>query len=311
MKFAFIFPGQGSQSLGMLKDVAENNPEVKEYFAQASEALGYDLWDLVQNDQEKLSQTEFTQPALLTASYALFKIMERKYPQVKPVFMAGHSLGEYSALTCAGVLNFKDAVKLVQLRGKSMQEAVPDGGAMYAIIGLSDEAIIEACTKAAKETNEVVSAVNFNSPGQVVIAGTKTAAARAGELCKEAGAKRALPLAVSAPSHCSLMQPAADALSATFGALTLNNASIDVLHNVDLSVSKSKEEVIKALSQQLTSPVLWTQTVQKLVEAGVTHFVEVGPGKVLTGLHGRITKDAKCTAIGSEQALEDFAEFIA
>ena len=209
-KFAMVFSGQGSQTVGMLAELAGDYPIVQETFKQASETLGYDLWQLVQEGPaEELNKTWQTQPALLTASVAVYRVWQQKYPELKPEVMAGHSLGEYSALVCAGVLDFQDAVKLVELRGKLMQQAVPEGtGAMYAIIGLDNEAIINACKQA--EQGEVVSAVNFNSPGQVVIAGAKAAVERAAALCKDAGAKRALPLAVSVPSHCALMKPAAD-----------------------------------------------------------------------------------------------------
>ncbi|RIY33112.1 [acyl-carrier-protein] S-malonyltransferase [Psittacicella hinzii] len=311
MKLAFIFPGQGSQSQGMLKDLAEKYPEVKQYFTQASEVLGYDLWDVVENNPEKLSQTEVTQPALLTSSYTIFKILEKEYPNLKPSFMAGHSLGEYSALTCAGVLDFKDAVKIVQLRGQYMQEAVPTGGAMYAVLGLEDQVIIDICNKVQAETNKVVSAVNFNSPGQVVIAGDEEATEKASLLLKEAGAKRAVKLAVSVPSHCSLMQPAADKLATELNKLNFNTQNLvaPVVHNTDLSVSSSKEEYIDSLIKQLVGPVLWTQTVEKLTDKeGVTHFLEIGPGKVLTGLHGRITKNSSCQAVNTLDTIEKLKE---
>lgn len=305
MKLAFVFPGQGSQSQGMLKDLAEKFHEVKEYYAQASEVLGYDLWDVVQNNPEKLNNTEVTQPALLTASYAIFQIMRKEYPNLKPAFMAGHSLGEYSALTCSGVLDFKDAVKLVQLRGKYMQEAVPAGGAMYAILGLEDQQVIDICNQVAEQLQQVVSAVNFNSPGQVVIAGTKEAATLAAEKLKGAGARRVVELAVSAPSHCALMQLAADQMQVELEQTTFNQANTPVVHNTDLSISTNKEEWILALLKQLVGPVLWTQTVLKLVEQeGVTHFIEVGPGKVLAGLQPRITKAASCTSVNTIESLE-------
>ncbi|RIY31413.1 [acyl-carrier-protein] S-malonyltransferase [Psittacicella melopsittaci] len=309
MKLAFIFPGQGSQSQGMLKDLAEKYPEVLDYFKQASDVLGYDLWDVVQNDPEKLSKTEVTQPALLTSSYAIFKVIEKEYPNLKPEYMAGHSLGEYSALTCAGVIDFKDAVKLVQLRGKYMQEAVPTGGAMYAILGLEDQVIIDTCAKVQAETGKVISAVNFNSPGQVVIAGDAQAAEQAANLLKEAGAKRAVQLAVSVPSHCSLMQPAADNMAKELEKITFHTAKVPVVHNTDLSVSTTKEEYIAALLKQLVGPVLWTQTVAKLADQdSVTNFLEVGPGKVLTGLSGRISKNASCQAVNTVASLEQLQE---
>ncbi|RIY33896.1 ACP S-malonyltransferase [Psittacicella gerlachiana] len=309
MKLAFIFPGQGSQSQGMLKDLAEKYPEVLTYFKQASEVLGYDLWDVVQNDADKLSKTEVTQPALLTSSYAIYQVICKEYPHLKPSYMAGHSLGEYSALTCAGVIDFKDAVKLVQLRGKYMQEAMPVGGAMYAILGLDDQVIIDTCKKVQEETGKVVAAVNFNSPGQVVIAGDEQAASQAASLLKEQGAKRAVQLAVSVPSHCSLMQPAADNMAEVLKTIEFKQDLTPVVHNTDLSISENKEEYVQALLKQLTGPVLWTQSVEKLVnEYGVTNFIEVGPGKVLTGLQGRITKSAPCQAVNTIESLENLKE---
>lgn len=298
-KFAMVFPGQGSQSVGMLADLAPQYPVVEHTFQQASEVLGYDLWDLVQNGTaEELGQTHRTQPALLTASVALYRIWQQKFPEQKPAVMAGHSLGEYSALVCAGVLDFQEAVKLVELRGQAMQDAVPAGaGAMFAIIGLENEAIINACQQAQQETGEIVSAVNFNSPGQVVIAGTKTAAERAAALCKEAGAKRALPLAVSVPSHCELMKPAADKLAEALVHVTLNASQVPVINNVDVQVETKAAAIRLALVRQLYSPVRWTEIVEKMVAEGVTTLYEIGPNKVLTGLAGRISKEITAKAV--------------
>lgn len=309
-KFAMVFPGQGSQAVGMLADLAPIYPVVEETFQQASQVLGYDLWDLVQNGTaEDLGQTHRTQPALLAASVALFRIWQQKFPEQKPSVMAGHSLGEYSALVCAGVLDFQDAIKLVELRGNAMQEAVPAGsGAMYAIIGLDNEGIIKACEQAASETGEVVSAVNFNSPGQVVIAGTKTAAERAGALCKEAGAKRALPLAVSVPSHCALMKPAADKLADALVSLTLNAPQIPVINNVDVQEETNPANIRLALVRQLYSPVRWTETVEKMAKEGITTLYEIGPGKVLTGLTSRIMKELNAKAV-NDVASFDAVEF--
>lgn len=309
-KFAMIFPGQGSQAVGMLADLAPQYPIVEETFKQASDVLGYDLWDLVQNGTaEDLGKTERTQPALLAASVALFRIWQQKFPAQKPSVMAGHSLGEYSALVCAGVLDFQEAIKLVELRGNAMQEAVPAGsGAMYAIIGLDNENIIKACEQAANETGEIVSAVNFNSPGQVVIAGTKTAAERAGALCKEAGAKRALPLAVSVPSHCALMKPAADKLAEALVSLTLNAPQIPVINNVDVQEETNPANIRLALVRQLYSPVRWTETVEKMAEEGITTLYEIGPGKVLTGLTSRIVKELNAKAV-NDVASFDAVEF--
>lgn len=305
-KFAMIFPGQGSQAVGMLADLAPHYPVVEETFQQASEVLGYDLWDLVQNGTaEDLGQTHRTQPALLTASVALYRIWQQKFPEHQPAVMAGHSLGEYSALVCAGVLDFQDAVKLVELRGLAMQEAVPAGtGAMFAIIGLDNEAIIKACATAQQETGEVVSAVNFNSPGQVVIAGTKKATERASELCKEAGAKRALPLAVSVPSHCELMKPAADKLAEALVHLTLNAPKVPVINNVDVQVETKVPAIRLALVRQLYSPVRWTETIEKMVEDGVTTLYEIGPNKVLTGLASRISKEVTAKAVNDMASFE-------
>ncbi|WP_420923746.1 ACP S-malonyltransferase [Actinobacillus pleuropneumoniae] len=304
--FAMVFPGQGSQAVGMLADLATAYPIVEETFKQASDVLGYDLWDLVQNGSaEDLGQTQRTQPALLASSVAIYRVWQQKYPELKPSVMAGHSLGEYSALVCAGVLNFQDAIKLVELRGNAMQQAVPAGtGAMYAIIGLDNEAIINACEQAQAEVGEIVSAVNFNSPGQVVIAGTKAAAEKAGELCKAAGAKRALPLAVSVPSHCALMKPAADKLAEALQNITLNVPVVPVINNVDVSVETDAEAICNALVHQLYSPVRWTETVEKMANEGVTTLYEIGPGKVLTGLTSRIVKELKAQAVNDLVSLE-------
>ncbi|WGE33929.1 ACP S-malonyltransferase [Actinobacillus genomosp. 1] len=304
--FAMVFPGQGSQAVGMLADLATAYPIVEETFKQASDVLGYDLWDLVQNGTaEDLGQTQRTQPALLASSVAIYRVWQQKYPELKPSVMAGHSLGEYSALVCAGVLNFQDAIKLVELRGNAMQQAVPAGtGAMYAIIGLDNQAIINACEQAQAEVGEIVSAVNFNSPGQVVIAGTKAAAEKAGELCKAAGAKRALPLAVSVPSHCALMKPAADKLAEALQNITLNAPVVPVINNVDVSVETDAEAIRNALVHQLYSPVRWTETVEKMANEGVTTLYEIGPGKVLTGLAGRIVKELNAKAVNDVASLE-------
>ena len=310
-KFAMVFPGQGSQTVGMLAELAGDYPIVKETFKQASEVLGYDLWQLVQEGPaEELNKTWQTQPALLTASVAVYRVWQQKYPELKPEVMAGHSLGEYSALVCAGVLDFQDAVKLVELRGKLMQQAVPEGtGAMYAIIGLDNDAIINACKQA--EQGEVVSAVNFNSPGQVVIAGAKAAVERAAALCKEAGAKRALPLAVSVPSHCALMKPAADQLSVSLESITLKEASVSVLNNVDVKNEIEADAIRNALVRQLYSPVRWTETVEKMAQNGVEVLVEVGPGKVLNGLTKRIVDSLQAVSVNDVKSLDSVEEVLA
>ena len=310
-KFAMVFPGQGSQTVGMLAELAGDYPIVQETFKQASKTLGYDLWQLVQEGPaEELNKTWQTQPALLTASVAVYRVWQQKYPELKPEVMAGHSLGEYSALVCAGVLDFQDAVKLVELRGKLMQQAVPEGtGAMYAIIGLDNEAIINACKQA--EQGEVVSAVNFNSPGQVVIAGAKAAVERAAALCKEAGAKRALPLAVSVPSHCALMKPAADQLSVSLESITLKAPTVSVLNNVDVKAETDADVIRNALVRQLYSPVRWTETVEKMSHSGVEVLVEIGPGKVLNGLTKRIVDSLQATSVNDVKSLDAVNELLA
>ena len=310
-KFAMVFPGQGSQTVGMLAELAGDYPIVQETFKQASEVLGYDLWQLVQEGPaEELNKTWQTQPALLTASVAVYRVWQQKYPALKPEVMAGHSLGEYSALVCAGVLDFQDAVKLVELRGKLMQQAVPEGtGAMYAIIGLDNDAIINACKQA--EQGEVVSAVNFNSPGQVVIAGAKAAVERAAALCKEAGAKRALPLAVSVPSHCTLMKPAADQLSVSLESITLKAPVVAVLNNVDVKAETDAVAIRNALVRQLYSPVRWTETVEKMAQNGVEVLVEVGPGKVLNGLTKRIVDSLQAVSVNDVKSLDSIEEVLA
>lgn len=294
---AFVFPGQGSQKIGMLGELAAEYPLVSETFAQASEVLGYDLWDRVQNgSQDEINMTECTQPLLLTASVACWRVWcERGGAQ--PSFMAGHSLGEWSALVCAGVVDFTDAVNLVRQRGKFMQEAVPAGqGAMAAIIGLEDDAIAEACNAAAE--GEVVCPVNFNSPGQVVIAGAAEAVNRAMELCKEAGAKRALPLPVSAPFHTSLMKPAADRLAELVEATEFKRPAVAVVHNVHAKTESDPARIKALMIEQIYSPVLWVDCVRTMAAAGVTHVIECGPGKVLAGLIKRI--DRSLTASGLE-----------
>lgn len=302
-RIACVFPGQGSQSVGMLSELATSQSSILETFSEASSVLGYDLWELVQNDPDKkLNETHITQPALLTASVAIYRVL--KAQGITPDYLAGHSLGEYSALVCAGVLDFADAVKLVEARGQFMQQAVPAGaGAMYAIIGLADDAIAEICTETAIATGDVVAPVNFNSPGQVVIAGEKGAAEQAALACKEAGAKRALPLAVSVPSHCELMRPAADQLEDMLASITLNTPEIQVVNNVDVAVENTSESIRNALVRQLYCPVQWTKTIEYLAAAGVDTIVEVGPGKVLTGLGKRIVKSVNYIAVNSPETL--------
>ncbi|BEL94018.1 malonyl CoA-acyl carrier protein transacylase [Serratia marcescens] len=301
-QFAFVFPGQGSQAVGMLAELAAQFPIVEETFGEASSALGYDLWQLVQQGPaEELNKTWQTQPALLAASVAIFRVWQQQGGKA-PALMAGHSLGEYSALVCAGVLDFKAAIRLVELRGKLMQEAVPEGtGAMYAIIGLGNDAIAKACEESAQ--GQVVSPVNFNSPGQVVIAGNKEAVERAGAACKAAGAKRALPLPVSVPSHCALMKPAADKLAVALKDITFNAPQVPVVNNVDVRTENDPEAIRSALVRQLYSPVRWTESVEFIAAQGVTSLLEVGPGKVLTGLTKRIVDTLTAAAVNDTASL--------
>lgn len=302
-KIALVFPGQGSQSVGMLSELLEQSDVVKATFAEASAALGYDLAALVLNGPEQqLNQTHRTQPALLTASVAIYRQWLAANPDAE-VTMAGHSLGEYSALVCADVLSLSQAVKLVENRGLYMQEAVPAGvGSMAAIIGLGDGEIKAACDASAQ--GEVVAPVNYNSPGQVVIAGHKAAVDRASEACKEAGAKRALPLSVSVPSHCELMKPAAEKLAADLAALTFSTPKCDVINNVDVTAANSADAIKDALVRQLYSPVRWTETVQALVAQGITQSYEFGPGKVLTGLAKRIDKAMVCGSVNDQASID-------
>ncbi|CDM89847.1 ACP S-malonyltransferase [Xenorhabdus bovienii] len=300
--FAMVFPGQGSQSLGMLADLATEFPLVEQTFAEASAVLGYDLWALVQQGTaEELNKTWKTQPALLAASVAIWRIWQQKGGK-QPSMMAGHSLGEYSALVCAGVIEFQQAIRLVELRGKLMQEAVSEGqGAMYAIIGLDNESIAKACEESAQ--GQVVSPVNFNSPGQVVIAGEKEAVERAGAACKAAGAKRALPLAVSVPSHCALMKSAADQLAAALQSIVFNQPQFPVVNNVDVKVEESADAIRAALVRQLYNPVRWTESVEYIAAQGTEQLLEMGPGKVLTGLTKRIVDTLNAVAVNDVSSL--------
>lgn len=296
-KLAFLFPGQGSQKIGMLAQLAAQRPAVLETFAQASATLGYDLWDLIQNgDQDTINLTERTQPALLTASVALWHLwLQSGGPQ--PAIFAGHSLGEWSALVCAGVVEFTDAVALVRLRGKYMQEAVPVGaGAMAAIMGLDDEVIRNCCNLAAH--GEVVGPVNFNAPGQVVIAGTAGAVERAIATCRDAGAKRALALPVSAPFHTMLMEPAARRLAEHIAATEFRPPQIPVIHNVNARPEADPLAIKQLVIEQIYQPVLWVDCVNQLVSAGIEFAVECGVGRVLGGLNKRIT--AELTSLATD-----------
>lgn len=299
---AFVFPGQGSQQIGMLADIAEKWPSVRNTFAEASEALGYDLWQLIQEGaQEELNLTENSQPALLASSVAVWRIVCAQ-TAVRPALLAGHSLGEWSALVCGGVLDFADAIKLVQLRGRYMQEAVPVGvGSMAAIIGLADDLIESCCREAAQ--GEVVSAVNYNSPGQVVIAGHVAAVNRAIELCKAAGAKRALPLPVSAPFHTSLMKPAAERLATHLASTQFQVPVIPVVHNVTAKSESDPEAIRNLMVEQIYSPVGWVACVQTLADQGIAQVVECGSGKVLAGLVKRINKELSVESTDNGDAL--------
>lgn len=286
---AFVFPGQGSQSLGMLAEQGGQQKLVLDTFAEASEALGYDLWALTQQGpEEQLNQTDKTQPAILTASIALWRLWLAE-GGARPAYVAGHSLGEYSALVAAGSLAFTDAVKLVERRGQLMQQAVPAGqGGMAAILGLEDADVLAACADAAQ--GEVVSAVNFNAPGQVVIAGAAAAVERAIEACKARGAKRAMPLPVSVPSHCALMKPAAERFAESIEALAWQAPQIPLVQNVSAAVAADLDVLKRDLLAQLYSPVRWVESMVCLSERGVTDLVECGPGKVLSGLNKRCVK---------------------
>ncbi|WP_322405785.1 ACP S-malonyltransferase [Idiomarina sp. PL1-037] len=301
-KTALLFPGQGSQRVGMLSDLSNDCALVKETFAEASSVLGYDLWQLVQQGPEQqLNETQRTQPALLTASVALYRVAKEK-GLADAAVMAGHSLGEYSALVCAGALEFTDAVKLVALRGEFMQQAVAEGeGAMAAVIGLEDAEIEKICLEQAGE--QIVTPVNYNSPGQVVIAGHADAVARAAEALKEAGAKRVLPLPVSVPSHCALMQPAASQLADALKSIKLKQPHTPVINNVDVAIADSEDAIKDALVRQLFCPVRWTETVEQIAKLDVESAYEVGPGKVLTGLNKRITKAFGCSALNTLDSL--------
>ena len=295
MKYAIVFPGQGSQSLGMLSDLSSNFSIVKDIFSEASDALDLDLWELVQEDEDALNQTKNTQPAMLAAGYATYKVLSNEV-DLSPICMAGHSLGEYTALVAAKSLNYFEAVKLVRKRAELMQSAVPSGtGAMAAILGLNDEKVIEICTQS--NISGVVEAVNFNSPGQVVIAGEKEAIKSACESMKEAGAKRALMLPVSVPSHCSLMTSAAEEFERSVEVVNFKMTNIRVIHNIDASYADDANEIKLKLVGQLCKPVLWTSSVQKMQQLGVEKLIELGPGKVLMGLTRRIDKSLSSFAV--------------
>jgi [acyl-carrier-protein] S-malonyltransferase len=306
MKYSIVFPGQGSQSLGMLSDLNSNFSVVSEVFQEASDSINLNLWKIVNEDQDLLNLTENTQPIMLAAGYATYKVLESEV-NLMPMSIAGHSLGEYTALVASGSLAFFEAVQLVKKRAQLMQAAAPSGsGSMAAILGLDDAIVVEICSIANEEG--VVEAVNFNSPGQVVIAGEKDAVAHACELMKEAGAKRALVLPVSVPSHCSLMKDAAIEFKSSVDNINFQMGSEKVLHNVDADYSSNVGELKLKLVEQLHKPVLWTSTVQKMKESGVEKLIETGPGKVLAGLTRRIDKSLSGSAIIDVSTLKSTIE---
>lgn len=300
---ALVFPGQGSQAVGMLSDLAQSSPQVGETFAEASEVLGYDLWELIQQGPaEVLNQTGNTQPAMLAAGAAVWRTWQARGGAL-PAVMAGHSLGEYTALVCGGALQFSDAIALVAERGRCMQSAVPEGvGAMAAILGLDDATVARVCEAAAQ--GAVVAPVNYNSPGQVVIAGHAAAVERATDLAKEAGAKRAVLLPVSVPSHCSLMTSAADEFAARLAQVEISSPRIPVIQNVDAAAHADPVAIRDNLGKQLYSPVQWVRSVQAMGAQGVTRIIEAGPGKVLAGLCKRIDKTIDAVAVHDTASLD-------
>ncbi len=308
---AFLFPGQGSQAVGMLADLAAAFPQIRDTFAEASEVLGFDLWRLVQEGPEaELNQTVNTQPALLAAGVAVWRVWYGQ-TRVCPAWMAGHSLGEYTALVCAESLAFPDAVRLVAQRGRLMQTAVPEGkGAMAAILGLEDHVVVGICNQV-READGLVAAANFNAPGQVVIAGEAAAVEKACEAAKAAGAKRAVRLAVSVPSHCELMQPAAEKMAQLLEETPIRTPRVAVVHNVDVGTHAAPEVIRALLAQQLYSPVRWSDTIRFLHDQGVHSFVEAGPGKVLTGLNRRIVKSCRTLPIYDPTTLDIAMEKLA
>jgi [acyl-carrier-protein] S-malonyltransferase len=300
-KFALFFPGQGSQSVGMMAGFGDNTV-IKNTFVEASDILGVDFWAMATEPNELLNLTQHTQPLMLTAGIATWRAYQA-IGGAQPQVLAGHSLGEYTALVAANTISFADALPLVKYRAEAMQNAVPEGvGAMAAILGLDDDVVRAVCKEAAQ--NEVCEAVNFNSPGQVVIAGNKAAVERGMALAKEKGAKRALPLPVSVPSHCALMKPAAEKLAEYLKAVTVNTPDLAVIHNADVVSYSNADQIKDALVRQLFSPVRWVETVQAVYAQGVTNSAECGPGKVLASLTKRIVAELPCVAITSNESLE-------
>jgi len=307
MRVAFVFPGQGSQSIGMMNSLAESNSVIQETFSEASSVLGYDLWELVVcGPAEKLNSTEYTQPAMLAAGVASWRAWLAA-GGTAPAMMAGHSLGEYTALVCAGALDFSDAVALVSDRARFMQDAVPAGaGAMAAILGLDDEQVVKLCQDNA--SGEVLEAVNYNAPGQVVVAGTRAAVARLIENAKSAGAKRALALPVSVPSHCALMKPASERMTERLNVVAITQPEIPVIHNVNVQATTNEAEIRELLARQISEPVRWVETINNMHNHGVAQLIECGPGKVLCGLARRINRDIGCIPLITQDSISEAME---
>jgi [acyl-carrier-protein] S-malonyltransferase len=302
-KFAFLFSGQGSQSVGMMNGFGES-AIIRDTFVEASDILGLDFWTMATEPNEAINETTNTQPIMLIAGIATWRVWQASTDKL-PSVLAGHSLGEFTALVASGALSFADALPLVRYRAEVMQSAVPAGvGAMAAILGLDDAVVREVCAEAAQ--NEVLEAVNFNSPGQVVIAGNKAAVERGMELAKARGAKRALPLPVSVPSHCALMKPAAVKLAEYLENVTINTPQIPLIQNADVATYQDAEKIKDALVRQLYSPVHWVETVQAIHAQGITQAAECGPGKVLAGLTKRIVAELSCVALTNNEALNEF-----
>lgn len=303
-RFAFLFPGQGSQSVGMLAELAERHAVVRETFTEGGEVLGLDLWKLVSaGPADDLNRTEMTQPALLAAGVAVWRCWQ-SLDGPQPACLAGHSLGEYTALVCGGALEFSDGIRLVAARGGFMQEAVPEGrGSMAAILGLDDDVIAAICREVAE--GQVVAPANYNSPGQVVISGDKDAVERACLKCVDAGAKRALPLAVSVPSHCALMEDAGERLAEAMSDIKFKTPDIPVVQNVDADVHRTSAAIRAALIKQLSRPVRWTDSVRRVAGEGVAQMAECGPGKVLSGLVKRIDRSLNCVALEQPETLKE------
>lgn len=303
-EIAILFPGQGSQSVGMLSELADSRPEIEQTFAEAGDVLGIDLWQLVsQGPAEELNRTELTQPAMLAAGIALWRAWRASGGPL-PTLMAGHSLGEYAALVAAEAMHFGDALRVVSRRGQLMQSAVPEGeGAMAAILGLDDELVEAICREA--EEGQVVAPANYNSPGQLVIAGASNAVERAMHKCRDAGAKRVMVLPVSVPSHCALMIPAGEALAEILAGIDIRSPVVPVLHNVDVAEHNDPIAIRDALVRQMSSPVRWTATVQAIAGRGVSQMIECGPGRVLSGLGRRIDRNGRWSALEQPGVIEE------